>query len=92
MKHKVFAVAVMLSLGVSAAFAADSARTEKRGARVAKLDTNGDGQISREEAATAPRLAQRFDRIDANKDGQITRDEFASARSGRPGASPRVKP
>jgi len=44
------------------------------------LDKDGDGKISREEAAAAPRLAQNFDKIDTNHDGFLTRDELAAAR------------
>jgi Ca2+-binding EF-hand superfamily protein len=42
----------------------------------AKLDTNGDGTISREEAQASPRLTQRFDTIDADRDGKLSRDEM----------------
>jgi hypothetical protein len=92
MKLKLLAVALSLSLGASVAGAADSTGGERRGDRIAKLDVNKDGQISREEAAAAPRLAQRFDQLDANKDGQLTREEFASARRARSNQAPPVKP
>jgi Ca2+-binding EF-hand superfamily protein len=38
-----------------------------------KLDTDGDGRISKAEAAADPRFAARFDTMDANKDGVIDR-------------------
>jgi len=38
---------------------------------MAKLDTNKDGRISREEAKADPRLAARFDQMDVNKDGYL---------------------
>jgi Ca2+-binding EF-hand superfamily protein len=45
-----------------------------------KLDTDGDGRISKAEAqAGAPRLAEHFDQLDANKDGYLTPDELAAA-------------
>jgi Ca2+-binding EF-hand superfamily protein len=44
-----------------------------------KIDTDGDGKISKAEAAARPKLAERFDAIDANKDGFITRDEMRAA-------------
>ena len=44
--------------------------------RLKAADTNGDGSISRAEAAALPRIAQNFDAIDANKDGQVSMDEL----------------
>lgn len=46
----------------------------------AKLDQNGDGFISRDEAATDKRLAKRFDDIDANKDGKLDKNEMQAHR------------
>lgn len=46
------------------------------GDHLAKLDKDGDGAISREEAAGSKYLAKRFDEIDANKDGKIDRKEM----------------
>jgi Ca2+-binding EF-hand superfamily protein len=43
------------------------------------LDKDGDGRISRDEAAAAPRLAQHFDAIDTNHDGFLTKDELEAA-------------
>ena len=51
----------------------------KEGGRMERLraaDTNGDGLISRQEAAALPRIAKNFDAIDANRDGQVTADEL----------------
>ncbi len=47
--------------------------------RLAAADTNGDGMISRDEAAALPKLAAHFDQIDTNRDGQITREELRAA-------------
>ena len=44
--------------------------------RIKAADTNGDGMLSRAEAAVLPRIAEHFDEIDANKDGQITFEEL----------------
>ena len=44
--------------------------------RLKAADVNGDGLISRAEAAALPRLAERFEQIDANRDGQMSRDEM----------------
>lgn len=49
---------------------------EGRGERLKAADTNGDGMISRSEAAALPRLAPHFEQIDANRDGQLTMDEL----------------
>ncbi|MGZ5046604.1 MAG: EF-hand domain-containing protein [Usitatibacter sp.] len=55
------------------------------GGMLKKLDTDGDGRISRAEAQAAPRLAAHFDEIDANKDGFITMDEMKAAHAKREG-------
>lgn len=39
--------------------------------RMKQIDTNGDGRISKEEAAKAPKFAERFDQMDVNKDGFV---------------------
>jgi Ca2+-binding EF-hand superfamily protein len=45
-----------------------------------KVDTDGDGKISRDEAnANAPRVAKDFDKIDTDHDGTISRDELRAA-------------
>ena len=54
-----------------------------RGGMFKKLDTDGDGRISRAEAQAAPRLAANFDAIDANHDGFITPDEMKAAHAKR---------
>ncbi|HEX7402899.1 MAG TPA: EF-hand domain-containing protein [Usitatibacter sp.] len=56
---------------------------KRSGAMFKKLDTDGDGRISRAEAQAAPRLAANFDAIDANKDGFITMEEMAAAHAKR---------
>jgi hypothetical protein len=44
-----------------------------------RADTDGDGQLSPEEAAAWPGLARHFDRYDTNKDGSISSAEFDEA-------------
>lgn len=58
------------------------AATPAPGARHAmKVDTDGDGVVTREEAASFPRLASSFDQIDTNKDGKLGADEMQAWRA-----------
>ena len=50
-----------------------------------KFDANGDGAISKAEAAKFPRLAERFDQLDKNKDGKLTGDEQPRRGAGQRG-------
>ncbi|MEN1925901.1 EF-hand domain-containing protein [Luteimonas sp. MJ293] len=53
------------------------------------LDTDGDGNLSRAEAAGLPQLAQVFDQADADGDGVLTPQEYqAWAASQGAGAPP----
>ncbi len=49
----------------------------------AKLDKNGDGAISREEAAGHQRLLKHFDEIDTNKDGKLSMEELRAHHAAR---------
>ena len=42
----------------------------------ADVDTDGDGAISKQEAATNAGLSQVFDQADANADGSLSADEY----------------
>ena len=42
----------------------------------ADLDVDGNGTLSREEAANVASLAQVFDEADADNDGQLTQEEY----------------
>ena len=53
---------------------------KKRGEHWKKLDTDGDGRISMQEAQAAPRLAEHFKDIDTNGDGFLSADELKAAR------------
>ena len=56
--------------------------------RLKAADTDGNGMLSKQEAATLPHIAQNFDAIDANHDGQVTFDElhaFMKARHAQAG-------
>jgi Ca2+-binding EF-hand superfamily protein len=84
MQFRPLITAVLLA-SASAAFAASTDGSAPARANPA-LDQNGDGMISRDEAAAHPRLARSFDRLDANKDGVLSRDELrAGHHSGQHG-------
>lgn len=75
---KIFALVVAIGLAATVSIA--TAASPEYGQRFDRLDTNGDGRLSRAEAAAYPQLAQRFEQIDANKDGFLSRDEIVSKR------------
>lgn len=72
------ASAVLVS-SVSVAVQAAPDSMAVQGKHFAKMDKNGDGQISREEAAAFPHLSKRFDKIDTNRDGNLSKDEMKAA-------------
>jgi hypothetical protein len=53
---------------------------EKGEAEFRAADANGDGYLSREEAARFPALAQNFKAVDRDADGRISRSEFLQAK------------
>ena len=67
-------------------FAQDSSGDASGGGRGQKLmakfkaaDTNGDGQLSKDEMSKGmPRLAAHFDEIDTNHDGQVSKQELVT--------------
>ncbi|MCA2997780.1 MAG: EF-hand domain-containing protein [Rhodocyclaceae bacterium] len=79
-----FVAAALLSVAVALPSVSNAASTDDpvgRSQKLKALDKDGDGKISRAEAAAVPRLAKRFDTIDINKDGFITTDEMKVARA-----------
>jgi Ca2+-binding EF-hand superfamily protein len=53
---------------------------QKKEAWWKRVDTDGDGAVSRAEAeANAPRLAKNFDQVDADGDGKVSREELEAA-------------
>jgi hypothetical protein len=78
-----YALLILAALAVSApAFAADEAAapaaTEAAAAPdFAKLDTNADGSLSKEEFEAAKLEGKTFDGVDADKDGKVTAEELA---------------
>lgn len=76
----------LLILAIAATLAAPLAfaqNAEHRG--MPKIDANGDGVITKAEAAAFPRLAARFDELDKNKDGKLSGDELPMRRGNGPG-------
>jgi len=58
--------------------AKDAAAKTKKGDILKKLDSNGDGKISRAEfEASGKGKAKLFDKLDTNNDGFLTKDELS---------------
>lgn len=57
---------------------APAGKPGRHGGGLKALDTNGDGQISRDEAKGHTWLEKNFDQIDTNHDGQLSKDELAA--------------
>lgn len=58
-----------------AAVAKDNAAAE---AAFKRADKNGDGKLSKDEAAALPGMAARFDELDKDKDGMLSLAEFVA--------------
>jgi len=70
----------MVAIGFSAMASIVSAASSDPVARFDALDANGDGKLSRTEAAAHPELMQKFVQLDANKDGFLSRGEVTPKR------------
>jgi Ca2+-binding EF-hand superfamily protein len=64
-------VPVSISLSVVVLLQACASTAEPPAADRVRVDANGDGIITREEAQAYPRLATHFDAADANRDGRL---------------------
>ena len=87
MKALIEVAALAAVLCAPAAFAQDypnsqtspsSSKQTASSADYTKLDTNGDGVISKSEAAADPTLAAKFDKLDADKNGSLSTTELSS--------------
>lgn len=76
MKTIVTLTAASLAAASFLVYAGAGGHEGRHGERLKAADTNGDGMISRQEAASLPMIARHFDVIDANRDGQVTADEL----------------
>jgi hypothetical protein len=60
---------------------AKSHRLNNKGAGAfTKLDSNGDGVVTRDEVAANPKLSRKFEAADMDRDGRVTADEAKAAR------------
>ncbi|MCO6442357.1 MAG: hypothetical protein J5I81_15070 [Nitrococcus mobilis] len=71
-----FSGALAMSSAASAGGVGSSGTTEQW-TGFNKLDQNGDGRISQQEADAQPMLAERFKRLDKNNDGHLDHGEFS---------------
>lgn len=79
-------IAIALVSAASVVFAAGPEGKHEGGKeRLRAADTNGDGMISKQEAAALPRIAKDFDAIDTNHDGQLTAEELHAFRKAHRG-------
>jgi EF hand len=72
------ALAAALLAAAPPAQAQTAAPAGKEAAEAAfkRADANGDGKLSKEEAARLPEIAARFDELDKDKDGALTLVEY----------------
>lgn len=59
------------------------AKTHRGGAKggaFGKMDSNGDGVVTRDEVAANPKLARKFDEADMDHDGRVTLEEAKAAK------------
>ena len=81
MKRTIIAICALFSLCAMAQPQTDKqpeSAGERRAPELAKLDSDGDGALSRAEARTREQLLVDFDRIDLDRDDKLERAEYAS--------------
>jgi len=71
-------LAATLGLGATAAMADNHKDGHHKGGMMQKVDTNGDGMVSKTEFMA--KHEEMFAKMDANNDGNLTKEEMKSAR------------
>ena len=72
------ALAAQLVPSVAAAQKAPPQQDASPQALFARIDTDSDGKVSKDEAARMPGVATRWEELDKNKDGALSREEFVA--------------
>ena len=72
----------------TAALANDKTDSTSSGATFKALDADGDGKITKDEAAANEHFANSFDKLDRNSDGIVTKREFRLNTLKRPKPGP----
>lgn len=80
--------AALLSSAALANEAANDTDAKGAGATFKALDTDGDGKLSKDEAAANTQLSASFDKLDGNSDGFVSKREFQRNTMPRPKAGP----
>jgi EF hand len=69
-------LAALVLAAATPAWAAEELAPQDRPEAFRKLDADGDGWISRKEAAAQPEVAANFDEADRDRDGRLSLAEF----------------
>jgi len=72
----------------TAALADDKMEEKGSGDAFKALDTDGDGKVSKSEAAANEHVANSFDKLDGNSDGYVTKREWQRNTMRRPKSGP----
>lgn len=80
-KFTALTAAALMLIGVASADQHEGGEREK-GGKMAKIDTNGDGFVSKDEmlAAHAERVNKHFAKMDTNNDGKLSKEEMKAGK------------